>query len=478
MKKSTGVIGVIVVLGAAWLGTTWYVGKEAQKTIEEVVAQANQRIVTLLGPDLARSDLKIEINDYQRRFFSSEVVYTIHMKDGDDQPLDLTLRDHLQHGPFPLGALQSGEFAPMLAHSKATLVPTPATQAWVDSQKGASPLLVETRVGFGGSGRSVWTFAPTELIEDGEKLTFSGGAITIDFSNDFNDSSTVGQFESFALADEQTSEKTLIKGIKLKSNSSSENGKNTRVRSSATVDALNMEGEGGPVAVENIAATLDSLHTGNILDASLRYDFGRIVLGATDMGSVSLGGKVNQLDTEALTALVADYDAIKAKHGVKNDEDLVMTEEEEAAMRKRLDTLLASAPSVAIEPLVWKNSNGESKASLHVSLSSPAEPGPQSLDTLISQVLKQVKLDFTLARPMFIQAFSQAQSDPEQKEQMEMMGAMIFDQYMARLQQAGLVKLDGEAAGTAILYEKSRVTVNGKEMPVSEFMQRVVSVLM
>src|SRR5690606_5689397 len=207
-------------------------------------------------------------------------------------------------------------------------------------------------------------------------------------------------------------------------------------------------------------------------------DFGRVVLNAVDMGSVSLGGKVNQLDTEALSALIADYDAIKAKHGVKNDEDLEMTEEEEAAMRKRLNALLASAPSVAVEPLVWKNSSGESKASLHVSLRSPAEPETQSLDTLLSQVLKQVKLDFSLARPMFIQAFSQAQGDPEQKQQMEMMGAMIFDQYMARLQQAGLVKLEGEAAGTAILYEKNSVNVNGKDMPVAEFMQRVVSVLM
>ncbi|MGP1615276.1 MAG: DUF945 family protein, partial [Pollutimonas bauzanensis] len=34
MKKSAGVIGAVVILGGAYLGATWYVGKQAQAELE------------------------------------------------------------------------------------------------------------------------------------------------------------------------------------------------------------------------------------------------------------------------------------------------------------------------------------------------------------------------------------------------------------------------------------------------------------
>ena len=52
MKKSTGVSGVIIILGIAYVGASWYIGKQAQTMIEQAVEQANQRLVGVLGPDL------------------------------------------------------------------------------------------------------------------------------------------------------------------------------------------------------------------------------------------------------------------------------------------------------------------------------------------------------------------------------------------------------------------------------------------
>src|SRR3546814_19365262 len=84
-----------------------------------------------------------------------------------------------------------------------------------------------------------------------------------------------------------------------------------------------------------------------------------------------------------------------------------------------------------------KNDDGQSKASLRVDLVSPADPAESNADVLLAQMLKQVQLDFSLVKPMFIRAFGQAQVDPQQRMQMEMMGALIYDQYMARLQEIG-----------------------------------------
>ncbi|PLC51785.1 hypothetical protein CR159_01830 [Pollutimonas subterranea] len=479
MKKSTGVVGVVVILGVAYLGATWYVGKQAQAAVERVVAQANERVVKMLGADMGTNSIRIEINDYQRGWFSSEVSYTLFLKDEDGKPLELKLHDKLQHGPLPVSALSSGDFMPMLAHSQAHLLATPATQKWFDSQNGKSPLNIETRVGFGGTGKSVWSFSPAELVEDGEKISFSGGAIEMDFTNDFNDNTATGQVASFSITNEQSGENLLIKNIQGSSKTTMSNENDVSTQSSATVDSLAIDSpDGGAVVLEKIAMAVDSQQKGKLLDGALRYDFGRIAVGEIDLGSVSVGAKARQLDVDALTELGKTYDAIVARADISADEELVLTDAEEAVMREKLVALLASSPSVSIDPLIWKNAHGESKAGLHLDLASPSNAQEQRTDVLLAEVLKRVKLDLTISKPMLIQAFGQVESDPQQAQQMQILGAMIYDQYVARLSGAGLVVVEGDTASAAILYENDKVDLNGQAMSVPEFLQRAMSAVM
>ena len=481
MKKSTAIVGVLVALGAAYLGATWYVGKQAQQTIENVVASANDRLVAMLGPELGRSGLKFEIEDYQRRFFSSDVIYSVRMEDAGGKQVDLKLQDQLNHGPFPLEALRAGNFRPMLAYSRASLVATPATQAWVDSQQGATPLLIETQIGFRGKGSSIWTFFPTELAQEGERLSFSGGSVNMAFSNDFADTHATGEFPSFSYASQRSGDKVEIRNVRVESKTGQETQGRTRVRTTLTADTLNLDGQPRQaVHIEKMAANLDSVQNGNLLQGSLRYDFGRVAIGSVDLGSIAVGGRINQVDMAALGALASEYDAIKAKHGVVDDRDLVLSESEQATLRSKLQPVLAAGPSIAIDPFVWKNAKGQTRAQLHVVLMAPPDTQKQEAELILSQVLKQVRLDLSLSKPMFIQAFGQLQdsASADQRLQLEMLGAMVYDQYMTRLQQAGLIKISGDSAASAIRYEDNSVEVNGAAMSVPEFMQRVLSVAM
>lgn len=480
MKKSTGVIGGVVILAAAWLGTTWYVGKQAQAKIENVVVQANERLVKMLGPDMAGSDVKVTITDYRRHFFTADVTYTISGKDQAGHPVELVLQDHLQHGPFPIDALRSGDFTPMLAHSTARLQPSPTTQKWFDSQKGASPVLIETRVGFKGAGRSQWTLAPAEIVDDDVSLSFSGGTLDVQFSNDFNDSTATGHFDAFSRTDASAGESVEIKAIQFDSKTTTDAQDSIQVQTQGTVDAV-VIGNGAEAALrlEKLAIHLDSRQAGNMLDGVLRYDFGRVAVGTADLGSLSAGGKVQRVDVAAFSALATEYDAIMARHGgPDSDDEITLTPEEEAVMWDKLTAVLATDPSVAIDPLVWKNAQGESKAMLSLDLTSPDNAATRSVDVLLSQVMKRLALELSISKPMVVQAFGQAQQDAELKLQMEMMGAMIYDQYALRLQQAGLIMLDGDTAKSSILYENNAVTLNGTPMSVSEFMQRALSAAM
>ena len=59
MRKSTLALGVVVLAGAAYVGSAWYVGKEAQTTISEAVAQTNEHVLKMIGPDLDSSHFNI-----------------------------------------------------------------------------------------------------------------------------------------------------------------------------------------------------------------------------------------------------------------------------------------------------------------------------------------------------------------------------------------------------------------------------------
>src|SRR5690606_34710395 len=137
-----------------------------------------------------------------------------------------------------------------------------------------------------------------------------------------------------------------------KTTMSNENDVSTQ--SSATVDSLAIDSpDGGAVVLEKIAMAVDSQQKGKLLDGALRYDFGRIAVGEIDLGSVSVGAKARQLDVDALTELGKTYDAIVARADISADEELVLTDAEEAVMREKLVALLASSPSVSIDPLIW-----------------------------------------------------------------------------------------------------------------------------
>src|SRR5690606_9982885 len=139
----------------------------AQTKIQALVEQANEHLSSTMGLGVGSTEAKqkiptLGIDDYQRHIFSSDVLYTLHMQDEKGQPGDISLADPIQHGPFSLSALRDGHFMPVLIYSKAKLIATPATQVWVDSQQGESPLLITTRVGVGGAGHSNWNFLPAE----------------------------------------------------------------------------------------------------------------------------------------------------------------------------------------------------------------------------------------------------------------------------------------------------------------------------
>lgn len=482
MKTSAKLLGIVVVLGVAYAGSSWYVGKRAQTVIEQAVVQANQRLVKMLGPDLGGSGLKVSIVDYKRGVFSSDVVYTLAMIGNDGKPMEFKLADHLQHGPFPIEALRAGSVAPMLAYSQAQLMPTAATQKWFDSTKGEAPVAVVSKIGFAGQGDSQWVLKPLTYTEDGTSTQFSGGKVNIVFSQDYKNSTVSGRFDSLEFAQTQPREEVQIKGIVLGSKTTTPAEGVTHIQNSLNADSMAFSSDSDePVQVQKLAVGLNTQQKDQLLDADFHYELGQVSAAKADLGSMSFTGRASHFNIDAVNALANQYNAFKVAHGVQNDEDLQLTDAESATLREKFMDVLASNPSVSVDSLVWKNDKGESTASLKLDLSSPSDKAAAAqagLDTLLPQILKQIALNFSISKPMLSRLASQLQGGSQANPQADAVGGMLFDAYASRLQEAGLAKLDGDKAVAAIKYENNSVDVNGTKMSVMEFARRAMAVAM
>src|SRR5690606_38549391 len=155
--------------------------------------------------------------------------------------------------------------------------------------------------------------------------------------------------------------------------------------------------------------------------------------------------------------------------GVVEGQGFEATPQEEEALRERLYALLASNPSFSLDRFVWKNAKGESQLGLRVAFTQPETVAVNDVGGMLAQALQEVRLDISVARPMLIQAFGQLQANTQQQAQLEILAAMIFDQYVLRLREAGLVAIKDDKAVSAIVYKDDAVQVNGQSMSVDQF---------
>ena len=470
MKKSAVVAGVVALVAATYTGVAWYVGLQAEKNIEAAIARANDRIVQTFGADLEMVSARIEMGDYDRGVFSSRARYTVMVRDGDNQ-FEFALRDHMQHGPFPWDLVKRGDFAPKLAYSRSQLDDSGTVRRWFDASRGAMPLEVDTRIGFGGSGVSVWRFAPLEWAVEDESLAFSGGQIEVTFTNEFRESDANGKFGSLTVGDD--GQLLTLKDISLQSRTSTPSEGAIQVHSAVQAAAVSFADDTGEIiAADRVGANFESTQAGAVMDAELRYDLQHVRMGDIDLGSVSLGGRLDAFNYDAFSNLLAEYDAIAESHGASEDEDFDLTPEDEARLLAALKPVLATSPRAALGPVVWRNDKGETTLSMRAVLEPLAGDTAEEQAEALINALKELTFELAVSRPMILQAVAQLDSDTGEQAQLQMFAAMMFDQYVGQLEREGLVSREGDQVRSTVVYRGGEVAVNEERMSVDEFVLR------
>lgn len=199
MKKSAIAGGVVVVLVAGWLGSTWYTGKRLEAEASERLAQLNQRLVQVYPA----YGMKIDQLRFTRGFFSSHARYDLTMvgkdRDAGNPVLPagvLQVDVTAYHGPFPLQALSHGVVGPRLAWVHSEIVQTDAAKPLFEAAHGKTPVSSNIALSYGGKTQSTLDVAPLDFTYKGHKIVFGGAQTRSKFDRSTQDLQSTTQFTS------------------------------------------------------------------------------------------------------------------------------------------------------------------------------------------------------------------------------------------------------------------------------------------
>lgn len=467
MKKSVIAVSVIVAMGAAWVGASWYTGKLIEQRITHVVALGNSQLQT----QLPNAVVKLSVENYQRGIFSSQVRYVLRStaSNSDDALLkndqEIALIESIDHGPLPLSELKQFHLIPSLAWAHTELENTSVVNKLFEITKGKSLFGAETRILFNGSSSTAINFIPLDYTDGRSTVKFDGATLHADIDRHINALKLNGDSGSLDIS--QRNAKGQIEQLTIKKmavNLDSNKGQldlNLGKHDLAMNDvAINIDGKESLFVQDiNMASQVDE--SGNNINVQLNYLLNNLKIQGNELGSLGLLIKLKNLDGQGVKEFGEQYG--------KNSSQISTI-----ALLNNLPLLLKGNPSISIEPLSWKNTKGESTLAMNVDLvASPNETMMPALYEL-GQAINKIDVNLNVPMPMLTEVMTQlaklrnhdaVQAEAEAKKQANQLAKIGLG--------SGFTVMKDDVLSTGIQYANGKITLNGEESSLSDLKSRL-----
>ncbi|KEY58035.1 YdgA family protein [Serratia sp. DD3] len=483
MKKSVVAVSIIVVLGAAWTGASWYTGKLIEQRMGEVVANANNQ----LNDYLPKAGLKLSAENYQRGIFSSRMRYVLRTNSTSDNAFlkpgdEIAFIETIDHGPFPLSQLKRFHLLPSMASVYTELENTAKVKPLFEITKGKSLFSANSRVSYSGAINTVADVIPLEFTKDKVLLKFSGAQINADMGRDMQTLKLDANSDNLTISGPSAlgqNEQVTIQGVTL-------NVDTHLGQSGMTLGNQNMGVKQFAVAVDgktlmsvegfNLGSKFDE--QGSNLAGQLSYTLDGVKVQDMDFGSAKLLLKVDNLDAKALKEFSEQYNQ-QAMALLKDSQEIdpvAYQEEARTILLKNLPLLLKGNPSIAIAPLSWKNSQGESSFNLNVAFQDQAQFATPTEDPeqKFARTFKKIEANLSIPMAMAIETTTQAaklqgySAEDAQKfaqQQVQTLSAM-----------GQMFKLTTEKDGvisSSFNYADNQIELNGNKMSLQDLSRQL-----
>ncbi len=475
MKKLALAVAVpLAIFGAA----TFYTSTQVESTARDAVDQANLKLREMgIG---AGADTSITLLSFERGLLSSAARYQVDINvpddEGNDRQYTLLFNDHLEHGPFPISRLARGQLMPVAAQSRFELERTPLTQKLFDAAAGETPLVGDVTIGYdGGQSGDVRTAAFNIEDEDGT-VRIAAGAVNFEADKDATAVRMDGQVPEidFDLQRDGRPVRTKLSGIGLTADKHDYANGIGFGPSALTLERMEIRIGDDPAVVIQNASVDEVLSRGSRgLDQSIAYRIGEVSAKGQTFRNLALAFSLRNLEESSLNALVASYKEILDSSATPQESFAGMTDGQQQELQAHALALLEHKPTLALDEFGFETAHGVASLSVVLDLQSPSAEA-FTPDAMITSMLASLKAEAAVDKGLVrdiagLVAQNESrdgQLDPAALQQETEAATELFSGMALN---TGWSRLEGERLVSSLHYADNRVTFNGREMSVQEF---------
>lgn len=478
MKKLALAVAVpLALFGAA----TFYTSTQVESTARDAVDQANLKLREMgVG---AGADVSLTLLSFERGLLSSTARYQIDIDVADDEGntehYALLLNDRLEHGPFPVSRLSRGQLMPVAAQSHFELERTPLTQKLFDAASGEVPLVGEVTIGYdGGQAGDLRTAALNIEDEDGS-VRIASANLNFEANRDGSDVRMDGELAEIDIdlqrSDSGQPVQVSLRGIGLSADKQDYDDGFGFGPSAITLQRMEIKAGDEPAVVIQQASVEEALSRGSRgLDQTIGYRIGEVSAKGQTFRNLALVFSLRNLEESSLKALVASYKDILEQSATPQESFAGMTSAQQQELQARALQLLEHKPTLALDEFGFETAHGAARLSVVLDLQSPSAEA-FTPDAMITSMLASLKADAGVDRNLVRDIaglvvqnnardgqLDQAALQQETEAATELFSGMALNTGWSRLERERLV--------SSLHYANDKVTFNGREMSVPEFL--------
>lgn len=470
MSKAAIVAGVVIAAGAAWTGSSWYLGTQIQERLDDYLVKANEYL-----KKEGDGRMSVEAVSYDKGVFSSDAVYKLNMNlpELSALPKEVLLNSHIEHGPISLNALLRGEFVTGYATALTTLVNDEKTKPLYDAAGGKEPYVQSDRIDFSGNVHSTAKLEALDATFGEGTFKSQPATVTSFVDKDFTKLDMTFDLPEASLTNYAKVDFS-VKNVTGQASSSKTASGLFVGPGKMSIGMLEIKPKNDKtVSIADFKIDAKTEEVDSFLNLNVGYDLGKVLVNDIDFGAIKLNVAFDHLDRQAV-------DKFRQQAGSLNitpDNVEQQGEQIEQYYAELFTSLIRQKLQVRVSPFSWKTVNGEGSLEASANFDGAGQPEGQTMqdNQFLVESLKKVqfslKADTRLIRDV-VSAGAQV-SGAKDKAAADKQGDDLANMAGLMAQMSGLGKLDNGVINSDIAYDSAmkpeeQITLNTEKMSVQE----------
>ncbi len=478
LKKLALAVAIpLALFGAA----TFYTSTQVESTARAAVDQANQQLREMSAG--AGAEVSLSLLSFDRGLLSSAARYQIDVRvaeeDGSSRQYAVLLQDRLEHGPFPLSRLAHGQLMPVAAQSHFQLERSAVTDKLFEAAGGEVPLSGDVTIGYDSRQTGELRSAELHLKDDDGAARLSPAVVMFETTQDASEIRLNGELPEVDLQLQHSVTgqpvRISLRGVGLSVDNHEDAHGFALGPSAVTLKRMHIQtGEEPAVVVQDAAFDAELKEGERGLDLSVGYRVGQVDAQGQSFRNLALVFGLRHLDADRLQALVDRYKAMLASSPTPEDAFGSMSDAQQQELQALAVQLLEHNPTLALDEFGFETAHGSASLSVVLDLRAPNAQA-FTPDAMATSMLASLKADAGVDKGLVRDVVSLVAQRRQSAGQLDVAALKQEADATTELFSGlalgnGWFRLDGERLVSALRYADDRVTLNGREMSVQEFM--------